>query len=398
MAQKKSLLFIGHTYHLKTKSSDFIQDMFAKKYDITRFYFDPHSDDVSVYKELDGKTFDVVVLWQIMPSLNTLKKYIHFQRCIFFPMYDYYIFQGGAFSPLWAEYTDVQTVCFSKSIYNDLTNAGFSARYIQYFPKPLSVNNMGRLDSVFFWQRTNEINIRSVETVLKNTHLNHVHFHKALDPSHQFIEPSEQWQGMISYSSWYDKKEDMLKDVQKSALYIAPRIYEGIGMSFLEAMSMGRCVIAHDDATMNEYIEHGKTGFLCDFKNPQPLTIHHVRQIQKNTLQFIQEGYARWEKEKKNILTWAEEELTVDTEKIQSHLAKLSKKRKQENAPMTTRYRFYFLGLRVFEIKSNPLKQVYYVCKIPLLKVKQKKSRYKKSYHLFGCIPLLTVKKRSYKC
>ena len=128
MAQKKSLLFIGHTYHLKTKSSDFIQQILSKKYDLTHFYFDPRQDDASVYKELTGKVFDVIVLWQIMPSINTLKKYIRFDKGVFFPMYDYYISQGGIFSPLWAEYTQIQTICFSKKIYNDLINVGFSAQ------------------------------------------------------------------------------------------------------------------------------------------------------------------------------------------------------------------------------------------------------------------------------
>ncbi len=396
MAQKKSLLFIGHTYHLKTKSSDFIQQILSKKYDLTHFYFDPQQDDASVYKELTGKVFDVIVLWQIMPSINTLKKYIRFDKGVFFPMYDYYISQGGIFSPLWAEYTQIQTICFSKKIYNDLINVGFSAQYIQYFPKPLPTKNMGQSDSVFFWQRTNEINIQTVETILKNTHLNHIHFHKALDPGHQFVQSSHRLQQKITYSSWYNKKEDMLVDVQKSALYIAPRIYEGIGMSFLEAMALGRCVIAHNDATMNEYIEHGKTGFLYDVKEPRPLDIHHIRQIQKNTLKYIRDGYKQWEKEKKNILVWMEEELNVDLAKIKHHVSRLPKKIKP--VQKMDKYRIYFAGLRLFELQSSPSKRVYYFCKIPVFKIKQKQLQQKKSYHLFGFIPLLTIKKRSYKC
>ena len=60
--------------------------------------------------------------------------------------------------------------------------------------------------------------------------------------------------------------EEMTIDMLKSTIYIASRPYEGIGMSFLEAMADGRCVVAHDNTTHNEYIEHGKNGFLFDME------------------------------------------------------------------------------------------------------------------------------------
>ena len=41
-------------------------------------------------------------------------------------------------------------------------------------------------------------------------------------------------------------------------------------MAFLEAMAMGKCVVANDDATMNEYIKDGENGILfsCDVLKP----------------------------------------------------------------------------------------------------------------------------------
>lgn len=386
--KKKTLLFIGHTYHLKTKSSNFIQDILSKEYEITNFNFDPFTDDPSVYQKLGGQSFDVVVLWQIMPSIITLKRYVNFKKGIFFPMYDYYVAQGRMEMPLWEEYTNMQMICFSKSIYKDLKTAGFSAKYIQYFPKPVTVSDMGNERSLFFWQRMDQINIQTVETLFQNFELEHIHMHQAIDPGHHFMSPSAKWKEKVSYSTWYDKKEDMLKDIQKSSIYVAPRIYEGIGMSFLEAMALGRCVIAHDDATMNEYIENGKTGFLYDWRMPQALTINSVRQIQKNTLEYISKGYHSWQKDKKLILKWIDEKLNVNIDRLNVYLYR--------NKEGYGEYSLYIGGIRFFNHYKTPTRQMYSILSVPLLKIKTKFDKSKKLYYLFGFLPVLTMKKKEF--
>jgi glycosyltransferase involved in cell wall biosynthesis len=142
------------------------------------------------------------------------------------------------------------------------------------------------------------INCRLADQLLANAGIRTMHIHKTPDPGESFIPPSEDSLIQYRYSSWFSQKEDMQKEMERSAYYISPRKKEGIGMSFLEAMAMGRCVVAHDHATMNEYIEHGKTGFLFDLENPKPLHMEDVRAVQRRAHQFIREGYEVWEKEK----------------------------------------------------------------------------------------------------
>ena len=91
---------------------------------------------------------------------------------------------------------------------------------------------------------------------------------------------------------------------RNKGIYIAPRFQEGIGMSFLEAMAMGRCVIAVNEPTMNEYIKPGKTGFLYNLDTVQDLTVGNIRSVQKRTLAFISKGYTKWNKKKNSILKW----------------------------------------------------------------------------------------------
>lgn len=137
--------------------------------------------------------------------------------------------------------------------------------------------------------------------------IDHIHLHKAMDPMQSFIKPDEETEKKITYSEWFDTADEMRSIMQESAFYIAPRQYEGIGMSFLEAMAMGRCVVAPDYPTMNEYIKDGENGILYNLDDIKPVTIDDVRRIQKNAYNYITNGYNEWTSRKQEILKWIEE-------------------------------------------------------------------------------------------
>lgn len=356
--KKPKLLYIGHAYHNKTKSTQFLKDMLAEKYDVEIFDFDPYNDDINThFLPLKGKEYEVAVIFQIMPHLDKLRKVINFKKSAFFPMYD------GVPSredPIWYEYKDTQIINFSKTLHEELHELGYSSRYVQFFPTPLEIANTGKTDSVFFWQRINPINAKTVEILLKNSNISHMHIHKVPDPQHEYIEPSEDNQWNITYSEWFDTRAEMQTKMQESAIYIAPRLYEGIGMSFLEAMAMGRCVIAPDNPTMNEYIKDGENGYLYDPQNPQPLTLANIRDIQQNTIRYIKEGYEKWEQEKYQILDWVEEKVKT-------------------NIKIPTKYEDNQVEIVTYKLFSV----------LPIIKVKQTRSS-KKVYFL-GILPLFEI-------
>ena len=60
----------------------------------------------------------------------------------------------------------------------------------------------------------------------------------------------------------WKNRQNYLRELEKFHVYFAPRKYEGIGMTFLEAMAMGMCVVAENAPTANEYILSGKNGIL----------------------------------------------------------------------------------------------------------------------------------------
>ena len=67
---KKSLLYIGHSYHNKTKSTAFLKELLEKNYHLTVFDFSPDTeryDKLLVFKDV---CFDCLVLFQITPDLE----------------------------------------------------------------------------------------------------------------------------------------------------------------------------------------------------------------------------------------------------------------------------------------------------------------------------------------
>jgi Glycosyl transferases group 1 len=79
-------------------------------------------------------------------------------------------------------------------------------------------------------------------------------------------------------------------------VFFAPRATEGIGMANLEAMAHGMCVVAHDDATANEYIAHQKNGYLYNIGTPKDLrlTPTKAQQCGRAARKTIEEGYERY--------------------------------------------------------------------------------------------------------
>lgn len=384
----KKLLYIGHSYHNKTKSSLFIQELYKEKYEVEFFNYDPDNDDPAThFAPLKGKKCDLLVLFQTMVPSRFIFENVSFKKGVLFPMYDA---APRRDNPIWKEYKDFNIISFSKTLYEELKQMGLSTFYIQYFPKPREISNWGDEKSLFFWQRVTNININTVNKLFKKYPLNHIQLHKVLDPRHTFVEPPKN-QKNISYSTWFPNKEDLLKEIQKAAFYIAPREYEGIGMSFLDAMAEGRCVIALNNPTMNEYITDGVTGYLYSLNHTPALEIKNIRQIQKNTIDYITAGYQKWEKEKRKIFEWSEAPVVINKKALNAH--QFGPERSLNFGAKQTIQVSLFNFIPFLSIKISPKKTRIKLFKFfPLLKIK--KTSKKTVYYLFFFIPLLRIRKK----
>jgi hypothetical protein len=179
---------------------------------------------------------------------------------------------------------------------------GLSSVYIQYFPPQLKLRPIPEI-KVFFWQRSSKININLVEKLLGDTPAT-IHFHRATDPNTTLIQPTpaQEEKYKITYSDWFTTRKEYHQILQTCNVFIAPREFEGIGLSYLEAMSMGLAIVAPNNPTMNEYIIHNKTGYLYDLSDPNSISFSNLTKVRINTRRYFKKGVLKWSRYLQSII------------------------------------------------------------------------------------------------
>lgn len=296
--KSKKLVYVGHSYHNKTKSTVFLIDYLKKFFDVEvvldESWLGKPFPDLSFIDE----SYLGVIFFQNLPNQEIFRS-VKNDNLIFFPMYDA---SGGLDFDFWNSYQHLKIINFSKTLHKKLDNWGFESIYVQYFPEKLEFAP-GKKDEMFFWQRLTRININTITKLFNDSNLK-IHIHKAIDPNQEFIHPRQEDEKkfQISYSDWFETRDEMWDLIKQKGIYVAPREFEGIGMSFLEAMAMGKAVVAVNNPTMNEYIEHGKTGYLFDLENPKKIDLSNIQDVQKSTYEYMQKGFEKWEQDKHIII------------------------------------------------------------------------------------------------
>ncbi|MDY0302373.1 MAG: glycosyltransferase [Candidatus Moranbacteria bacterium] len=296
--KSKRLVYIGHSYHNKTKSTAFLIDYLKKFFDVEVVLDESWQGKPAPDLSFIDESYLGVIFFQLLPSREVIDK-IKNDNIIYFPMYD----QSGRLDySYWSDYRDLKIANFSSTLHKKLKKWGFDSIYVQYFPD-LQKFIPGKKDEVFFWQRLTNINISKIIKIFGKKDLK-IHIHKAIDPDQKFMQPGKEDEDKfkITYSEWFDTREEMWDVIKQKGIYIAPREYEGIGMSFLEAMAMGKAVVAVNNPTMNEYIEHGKNGYLYDLNNPREIDLSSIEEVQRNTHKYMQDGYKKWNQDKKRVI------------------------------------------------------------------------------------------------
>lgn len=258
-------LFVDHAYHNSTKSSGFMLDLLKEYFDVDVIFVEPGSRDLNKTIKFRDVKYDFVVLWQVdWFATYFLRLGI---KTIIIPMFD----GSSNLDPIhWRVAKDAFFINFSLKLHNIITTNNGNSIYVKYFPdtnrlKKLSVRekNSGDKPTAFFWERRPDtlINSNEVCRMLSKT-ISHLHIHQAPDPGLVSSKVPENLPFTVSISTWFKHPEEYLKCVSDHDIYVAPRYSEGIGMGFLEAMALGKVVVAHDESTHNEYILNNKNGIL----------------------------------------------------------------------------------------------------------------------------------------
>jgi hypothetical protein len=277
-----NILFVDHETHLKTHSADFFLDILRESFEVKTFYY-KKTYRFSIPDE-DVAWADVIILWEFLYNRHYLG--VPGKRCIFVPMYDNEWGSKWQWKRIAA--SGMPVISFCDAISRHAKKHGVrNILDLRYFPNPDELpQECGERKRVFLWER-GEITLSAAESILP---------------------PSEGYTFDVKKADEFIPKDEYLNRLAKCEVVVAPRMKEGIGMAFLEAMAMGKCVVANDDATMNEYIEDGKTGILRNFRKPgDPISTEAISNACTNARTAATMAYAKWVQARKKINPFIED-------------------------------------------------------------------------------------------
>ena len=297
------VLLTDAAYHQLTKSVDFFYDILRSGFETSRYYF-KGTYNVSIPPELVDAA-DAVVAFQTV--LGRRSFVVDGKPCVYVPMYDA---DWGSRS-LWRRIALSGTfvISFCNEISKRARRGGLPGNRlldVRYAFDPDSYTDcQGDPRVAALWDR-GQVGIDVLRKLFPPKFFRKIILFRRLKSGVVFKPLDDRVvsdYNIVVQESEFLPKDEYFKLLKEPGVYIAPRWQEGIGMSFLEQLAMGKCVIAHDDGTMNEYIENGVNGIVRDFRG----TCERVRRedidfVRGRVLERSREQYARWLKDREKIV------------------------------------------------------------------------------------------------
>lgn len=278
------ILFVHHEFHDISKSSNFVIKL------ITNL-----GHEVQIRKRTDSAIWlretspDLYILWQAERLLPEVTKFGVPVICI--PMLDDALpLKVNDFSI----FHSVQFISFSKTLHKFLLLSGCNSSFIRYWPEP-PLEVIEKNKSIFFWERNpSQLNIENVVAITEQSELP-IFARKLPDPHDLSAAIPIELNSRVSLieSDWFPK-EKYSEIIAQNQVFISPRPWEGIGLSFLEAMASGSCVIAFNNPTMNEYIKSGINGLLINSKT-EKIDLSRMFDIGIKARKSAVDGYVQFE-------------------------------------------------------------------------------------------------------
>jgi hypothetical protein len=247
------ILYIGHPAHDWSGSARFFQQQLESLGSVT--YVSPTI--LSVENDLYGaleSNYDLYVFFQF--DFLAYAFVAAGKNVLIVPMVD----GSGGYSLLhWQLLRNAKFITFSKSLDKYLRMQNLETHHIKYWPEPERYSEPAN-DSIYFWPRKSDfpLTVMNIHKLFQGRRSITVRVSRG-DPVE--IDSLGSLPGSVTLKQ-ISNRQSHLEEIQKSSIFIAPRMSEGIGHSFLESLSFGRPVVAYNFPTMSEYILKGINGML----------------------------------------------------------------------------------------------------------------------------------------
>jgi hypothetical protein len=237
--------------------------------------------------------WDVLVFWQHFPQRWEIDC-LDADSIVLVPMFDDCPQDEG----FWSTYRDCRILCFCQALADRLRGFGMEVLYVQYFPPVPQESVLWDSPGLkgFFWPRKDEVSWSHVKPLLVGASWETIHIHRTDNLSRVAVDIDEGdvRKFALKVSAWFDSQGQYMELLIQHQVFFAPRRTEGIGLSFLEAMSLGMAVVSADGPTMSEYIRPGINGYLYDPDRPEAPPWQDVRRWGETARKGCIAGRAQW--------------------------------------------------------------------------------------------------------
>lgn len=298
------IAYVDHSYHRTTRSTTFLPDLLARHGHEVQFFWDEAWQGGRPVAWDEVRSHDVVIMFQsYCPPADRHFRLSH-PNVIYIPMLDQFgIWQGPVFNltAFWEPFQGSKILNFSNALHCMATSFGLASHFVRYYqplPERLPEPRSG-LHGFFWLRREEQLPWRVIRQLIGGARFDSLHLHLATDPGTPAAEPPSAEDiatHNITTSTWFENKQDLVDVMERANVFFAPRLEEGIGQSFLEAMVRGQCVVAPNHGTMNEYIVHGVNGLLYDAGSPRPLDFSMAARLGQQARQGAVAGRLEWER------------------------------------------------------------------------------------------------------
>lgn len=315
-----NIAYCDHSFHQKTRSTLFLPTLLESNGHTVEYFWDYGWEGGPPVRFSQLEAYDAIVIFQAIPQELPTCVAKHHHNVTLIPMLDQFgIAKGPLFDlkRLWSPFHGSKVLSFSSAVHAIATSNGIASMHCKYMPPKASWDIDTAMHSnrnnlhVFYWaRRPSEITINMVARLFAEFEDGlTMHVHLSADPGEVEISENEVRAALpycqsLTISHWLENKADIMRIVSDCDVYIAPRLEEGIGQSFLEALSAGLCVVAPNNGTMNEYLVDGVNGILYDPCDPKPLKNVDIRRIRENAHQSADQMLKNWETDQDRLVEY----------------------------------------------------------------------------------------------
>ena len=309
---------VDHSFHKQTHSFDFVRQFLSQEYELHDYWDDAWNGGGHVPIEQLNE-YETIFFFQSINPTRELAKVR--SKMVWIPMYDD-VTQQRAF---WLNLSTIpiKTVCFSKRLHEVITSFGVPSIFAQDYQDPARFSRTTDFVSkrVFFWLR-GSIGLHVVAKLLGENNIDSMDLQLVPDPKfeHSVPDPELVEKYHIRMTRGFLSRSEYLTLVSRNNIYIAPRMKEGIGLNSLEALTMGQCVLAHNDSTMNEYIINGRNGILFDAKRPQQVDLSAFESLANQAYERCVKGWSQWQNDIGRILDFTRAPFSIARSKTLSFM------------------------------------------------------------------------------